>query len=154
MYQYWFVWWMRVCVLFLCLEDMFKPTATASHSHRRKVQLRRQWDGTEDNSPITPSLLHKTHTDDMECIDHSYWREITVHHLIIIITRFFSPYFLCESFEKILTVSVGVVVTVWVKISGKFSSLTMRSVLSARPPNTSSNLLLLSKPTWKLEHRN
>ena len=98
MYQYWFVWWMRVCVLFLCLEDMFKPTATASHSHRRKVQLRRQWDGTEDNSPITPSLLHKTHTDDMECIDHSYWREITVHHLIIIITRFFLPIF----FVKVL----------------------------------------------------
>lgn len=140
---------------------MLKPTVIASHSHnRRKVQLQRQWDGTEANSPITPSppsyTGHKTHTDDMECIDHSYWRENycpSDHHHPVVFSSNFSLWKFWGDSDS-CRVSVGVVVTVWVKISGKFSSLTMRPLaLSARLTNTSSNLLLPSKPTWKLEQK-
>ena len=127
----------------------------ASRSHRRKVQLRRQWDGTEDNSP--PSYTrHKTHTDDMECIDHALlagnYCSSDHHHSLF--SRYFSLWKFWEDSDS-CRVSVGVVVTVWLKISGKFSSLTMlslsHSVLCLT--NTSSNLLVPSKPTWKLEQK-
>ena len=100
----------------------------ASHSHRRKVQLRRQWDGTEDNSP--PSYTrHKTHTDDVECIDHSLlagnYCSSDHHHSLF--SRYFSLWKFWEDSDS-CRVSVGVVVTVWLKISGKFSSLTMLSL--------------------------
>ena len=98
---------------------------------------------------------HKTHTDDMECIDHSYWREITVHQIII--TRYFLAIFLCESFEKIVTVAGSLLELLWLfdwRSAGSFQvwqcSLS-HSVLCLT--NTSSNLLVPSKPTWKLEQK-
>ena len=151
MHQYWFVWWM--CVLFLGLVNIFKPTVTASHSQRRKVQLRRQWDGTEDNSPITPSLLHKTHSDHVECIDHSYWREITVHQIIIITWYFLPPIF----FVKVLRRYWQLPSLCWsccdCLSEDQREVFKFDNALSTRPANTSSNLLLLSKPTWKLEQK-
>ena len=74
------------------------------------------------------------------------------HHSLF--SRYFSLWKFWEDSDS-CRVSVGVVVTVWLKISGKFSSLTMlslsHSVLCLT--NTSSNLLVPSKPTWKLEQK-
>ena len=159
--MYWFVWWMRVCVVPLLPRHVQtnRHSLTASHSHRRKVQLRRQWDGTEDNSPITPPPFytrHKTHDDDVECIDHALlagnYCSSDHHHSLF--SRYFSLWKFWEDSDS-CRVSVGVVVTVWLKISGKFSSLTMRSLSHSVLclTNTSSNLLVPSKPTWKLEQK-
>ena len=125
----------------------------ASHSHRRKVQLRRQWDGTEDNSPPTSGTKHTLMIWSVS-ITH-YWREITVHQIII--TRYFLSIFLCESFEKIVTVAGSLLELLWLfdwRSAGSFQvwqcSLS-HSVLCLT--NTSSNLLVPSKPTWKLEQK-
>ena len=121
------------CLLLLCFLDMFKPTVSliASRSHRRKVQLRRQWDGTEDNSPITaPSLPHQAQNTHWW---YGVYRSLLLagnycssdhHHSLF--SRYFSLWKFWEDSDS-CRVSVGVVVTVWLKISGKFSSLTILS---------------------------
>ena len=153
--MYWFVWWIRVCVVPLFQAN--RHSLIASHSHRRKVQLRRQWDGTEDNSPITPpSLPHQA--QNTHWWYGVYWSLLLAgnycssdhHHSLF--SRYFSLWKFWEDSDS-CRVSVGVVVTVWLKISGKFSSLTMLSHSVLCLTNTSSNLLVPSKPTWKLEQK-
>ena len=117
--MHWLIWNMKSKVhhVLICLMDvrvlflgfLDKPTVTASQRHIHTGE-RCNYGANEMEQRTTPPLhpLPSTpgtkHTMMMWSVSIThYWREITVHQIII--TRYFLTIFLCESFEKIVTVA-------------------------------------------------